>query len=124
MDKAADPGRAASYGTRNWYTCEACSVIVLTEDKEDGVTPFFLPCVATEGCPGMMKSGVYRGPLGGKEAIPIRPHYVWRKPTASEYAVMSPPMKRHVDQGGLDIYPLAPIDLRTLAPRPDTGRLQ
>lgn len=116
--RAAPPSRAKSYGTRNAYKCEACGGLIITQDIEEGVTPFLLPCVATSGCMGMMKSACYRGPLGGPDAIPLRPHYVWRKPTPKEYAKLSKQMKHHVDQGGLDIYPLDPIDVNTVPPRP------
>ena len=37
--KGEADSRAKSYGTRNAYTCEKCSKVVITEDMEEGVTP-------------------------------------------------------------------------------------
>jgi len=90
---------------RNSYQCTTCHGIVFTEDKDDGVTPFMLGCRATDGCGGTMESAFYRLP---DQAAKVRPHYVWRKPTAKEYAALTTAMKAHIDQGGLDLYPLGP----------------
>ena len=39
----------------------------------------------------------------------IRPHYIWRRPTKDEYALMNTGMKEHIDMGGLEMYPNPPI---------------
>lgn len=111
--KAKAKTRAEAYGKRNAYTCEKCAKVVITEDLEEGVTPFLIGCLATEGCMGMMRSACYR--VTGPE---IRPHYHWRKPTKQEYKAMSKPMKQHIDQGGLEIYPVVNVEPRSLKPRP------
>jgi len=90
---------------RNSYQCITCKGIIFTEDQDKGVTPFMLECRATAGCGGEMHSAFYRLP---EMAAQVRPHYVWRKPTPKEYAEMRPEMKEHIDNGGLEIYPLAP----------------
>jgi hypothetical protein len=99
--------RAESYGTRNVYTCEDCGGIIVTQDIEDGVTPFGIACRATDGCQGLMQSGAYN--RSSLSAIPIRPHFVWRKPTPEEYAASSKAMQDHFDHGGLEMYPLPPV---------------
>lgn len=91
---------------RNSYQCTTCGGIVFTEDRDEGVTPFMMGCRATDGCDGTMESAFYRLP---DQAAKVRPHYVWRKPTAEEYAAMSSAMKTHIDQGGLDLHPLGPV---------------
>lgn len=85
-------------GKRNSYTCEECGVMVITQDMDEGVTPFMIKCRGTDGCEGHSLSGMY-----GK--LPeVRPHFIWRKPTPEEYLKMGRGMKEHVDKGGLEIY--------------------
>lgn len=93
---------------RNSYQCTICQGIIFTEEKDEGVTPFMLPCLATSECDGEMHSAFHRLP---EQAARVRPHYEWRKPTPEEYAVMGPNMKTHIDNGGLEIYPMSPLPL-------------
>lgn len=90
---------------RNSYQCTTCRGIVFTEDAAVGVTPFMMGCRASDGCTGTMESAFYNLP---EQAALVRPHYVWRKPTREEYDKMNRPMKMHIDQGGLELYPLGP----------------
>jgi hypothetical protein len=83
----------------NQYTCQKCGKATITIDRDEGVTPFMLICRATQGCGGASYSSMYQRVSGV-------PTYEWRKPTAAEYAAYSPDMRHHVDQGGLDIYPI------------------
>ena len=39
-------------------------------------------------------------------------------PLAAEYKAMSKPMQQHVDQGGLEIYPVVNVEPRSIKPRP------
>lgn len=86
--------------TRNKYTCRLCGKHIITEDRDEGTTPFMIDCKATKGCPGTMQSAFYR--VTGDEP----PTFIWRKPTRGEYKRAHPAMRQHFDQGGLDLHPL------------------
>lgn len=100
------PRATSTKGTakRNAYTCQTCGKTVITEDADEGTTPFMLGCRATPGCSGMAQSHFYRGPTVESDKAAS---FVWRKPTAAEYKKSSRGMKQHFDMGGLDIYPIA-----------------
>jgi hypothetical protein len=85
----------------NRYRCEKCHKSIVTVDRDEGVTPFMLNCRRTPGCSGQMTSRFYQ-----VESVWGPPTFEWRKPTKKEYKRMSPAMKQHIDQGGLDIYPI------------------
>lgn len=112
MKAAQGATRAKSYGRDNAYVCDRCRGVIFTRDMEEGVTPFMLPCLADVACIGLMASKMYRVPAG------VVPHYQWRKPTAEEYARMTVSSRRHIDQGGLEIYAATMLDPATVRPRP------
>lgn len=85
-------------GARNIYACNKCGKTIVTEDLDEGVTPFMILCRATKDCNGFMLSKMY--PKG----INKDPDYVWRKPTKQEYKKASAARKNHYDRGGLDIF--------------------
>ena len=84
-------------GKCNSYRCDTCKKIIVTVDRDDGVTPFMLGCRATKNCGGMMQSAMYTD-------WRRNPTFEWRKATPEEYAKASPGMKEHFDMGGLDIH--------------------
>lgn len=47
-------------GARNIYTCDKCHGHVVTQDADQGTTPFMMPCKATPDCGGRMTSSMYR----------------------------------------------------------------
>jgi hypothetical protein len=87
-------------GARNRYTCDTCTRHIITEDRDVGVTPFTLRCLATPNCKGTMRSSFYRGEEDGT------PTYEWRKSTPEELVKASPAARDHYIQGGLEIYPI------------------
>jgi hypothetical protein len=87
-------------GQLNRYTCEVCGGNVVTIDNDDGCTPFMIGCRATLRCKGMMASACYRNVTGV-------PSFEWRKPTFTEFRKMSRGMQDHIEQGGLDLFPLS-----------------
>lgn len=89
--------------TLNRYTCKKCEGSIVTQDLDDGVTPMFIGCRATDDCDGTMASSMYRSVTGS-------PDYVWRKLTKAEYMAASVAMKQHVDLGGLEIFPVQEAD--------------
>lgn len=98
--KATAPARPRyPVGKLNRYDCQTCDGLIITIDRDKGVTPFALACRATSGCRGDMFSSFYQGATG-------KPTFEWRKPTPVEYAAGSVGMRAHFDQGGLDLYPI------------------
>lgn len=64
---------------KNVYTCQACAGVVVTIDRDDGVTPFSIRCRAAEKCDGLMYSTFYQ--VGKK---PLVPQYEWFRPDDEE----------------------------------------
>ena len=95
---------------RNAYSCLQCGGTIVTEDRDEGTTPFMVGCKYKSGCQGMMQSHFYRGKIVESDH-PAQ--FIWRKPTPQEYKKSTRAMKQHFDMGGLNIY--APADDRTKA---------
>jgi hypothetical protein len=108
MDKRDAPKKHIEGGCvmaglgRNCYTCRACGGHVITEDREEGTTPFMIDCHAKKGCEGPMYSACYRGDFVNSDEPAT---FIWRKPTREEYRRANSFMKHHFDQGGLYLYP-------------------
>lgn len=80
----------------NGYRCEACRGRWLTVDLNEGVTPMFSPCFATEGCRGRAVSlGYPPGPPPGDMPLLIE----WYAPANTRG--LSYEAKDHVNKGGL-----------------------
>lgn len=88
--------------THNAYICAKCEGRIITEDRDEGTTPFLIGCKVTKGCDGTMRSLLYRG-VQAHEPVT----FIWRKPTRAEYVAAPAAMKEHFDNGGLDLYPNA-----------------
>lgn len=83
-------------GQRNIYMCASCGHGFVSEDVDDGVTPFATPCLHP-GCGGFAQSFFYRAP---QEALArVNPALEWYRPTAVE--LLTPAVRDHVDKGGL-----------------------
>lgn len=85
----------------NRYVCRACGGSVVTVDRVEGVTPFYLDCYATKGCNGPMMSSFYR-----VEGDPT-PTFEWYRPGKAERKGLDPATREHVKLGGLLIRPIA-----------------
>lgn len=79
----------------NRYVCRACGGSVVTVDRAEGVTPFYLDCYATEGCGGPMMSSFYR--VDGTP-LPVLEFY---SPDKAERKRLDVPTREHVRLGGL-----------------------
>jgi hypothetical protein len=83
----------------NGYLCGTCGKSYATVDLDPGVTPSFMSCFKTEGCPGRCVSmGYPEGPppLG----IPVLIQFY--KPSEEEFKkIKHPVLKDHVARGGL-----------------------
>jgi hypothetical protein len=93
------PKPAGFKGKRNLYACNTCRQYIVTIDVDEGVTPAFLSCKAMKGCPGTMGSAWYRMPAWAHEGV----DFEWYRPTGKAYAKLSKAMRKHVDDGGLDL---------------------
>ncbi len=78
----------------NIYSCLKCNWNMLSEDIDEGVTPFMMPC----RCGGDMYSNFYKI----DKAYQYHPADIkWYKPTNEEISKLTKEMKEHVDNGGL-----------------------
>lgn len=92
-------------GDVNGYRCKTCGQITTTVHVDQGVTPMFLACRATEGCDGTAVSFGYQAPA---DRLPA-PSFEWYRPTGRELARMSAAMVDHVAQGGLVLRPVTKL---------------
>ncbi len=69
----------------NHYTCPDCGGITITQEMDDGVTPFMLRCRVHDrlvdgaqipGCYGLAESGFYRGSQDPTQ----QPHVIFYRP--------------------------------------------
>lgn len=84
----------------NGYTCHHCGEVTMTYHVDEGVTPMFLTCRATEGCTGRAVSMMYPpAPFPGELAA--LPRWEWYRPSPRAAKRMNPAMRDHVRRGGL-----------------------
>jgi hypothetical protein len=87
-------------GEVNGWACEDCGQTTYCIHVDDGVTPFYLGCRATEGCEGMAKSMFYpSGPVPDYALDKLA--FEWYMPDAEERAGLKPEVREHVEKGGL-----------------------
>jgi hypothetical protein len=91
-----------SQGKKNIYTCGECAGVIVTVDRDEGVTPFMLGCRATEGCGKMMQSSFY---MVNQD---LEPTHEWFRPEDLEAYLVEEvderdrvAMRDHIEQGGL-----------------------
>jgi hypothetical protein len=84
-------------GRPNGYICSTCDKGYLCIDIDEGTTPMFSPCFATEGCKGQAVSMGY--PEGEPPAYLGEPIIHWVKPDKD--AVLPEGIRQHVERGGL-----------------------
>lgn len=95
-------------GGVNVYRCDVCGKATVTQDRDEGTTPFMIQCRATPNCKGSMQSSLYRVDQT------LTPSLVFIKPNPAELAnylkTQSPrfreAIKQHVRMGGLLDVPL------------------
>lgn len=96
-------------GSINAWKCDTCGGLTVAIHADEGVTPMWLACRRTPGCPGNAVSAGYPPP-------PIPPHILdllaweWFRPTAQQVRRMkrtNPEMAAHIERGGLDLRLLA-----------------
>lgn len=82
-------------GDVNQYTCKDCGEKITTVNADEGTTPMFIGCRASDECKGLMASEWYRVPQT------LVPGFVWYTPDANELAELDGASRGHVKQGGL-----------------------
>lgn len=90
----------------NAYICQTCSGVIVTVDRDEGVTPMFLRCRATKDCGGQMVSCMYR--VKETMANPPEPTYEWYAPNRAERRRLTSGMRDHIERGGLLIREITP----------------
>lgn len=83
----------------NGYLCDTCESGFLSIDVDEGTTPMFSPCFATEGCEGQAHSMGY--PAGPPPEVLGDPIIMWYKPDPSEYNTLDPELIIYAERGGL-----------------------
>lgn len=104
--RAGRSGTAPDLPRENGYICAKCRKPTMTVDVDEGVTPMFLGCRATEGCDGMAQSMMY--PKGERPKHLPAPAFEWYKPTRKEVEATEaeyPGSIQHWEQGGLFLRP-------------------
>lgn len=104
--KAGRRGQDNPLPRENAYVCAKCCKPTVTVDVDEGVTPMFIGCRATEGCDGMAQSMMY--PKHDRPAHIPAPTFEWYKPTEAEAAEADkeyPGSLEHWKQGGLFMRP-------------------
>jgi hypothetical protein len=90
-------------GKHNIYRCERCGHVVITIDREKGVTPMFLSCKRSDRqCSGTMASEGYPA-----VAEMFRPTHEWYMPDTLEGLETS--TRYHVEHGGLLLREIEPV---------------
>jgi hypothetical protein len=85
-------------GKRNIYLCESCGHGFVSEDIDQGTTPFTMPCLHP-GCGQRAYSMLYAAPQ--VVLSKIRPALEFYKPTEVELVGKNDWVKDHVKHGGL-----------------------
>ncbi len=78
----------------NAYICEDLHITV-TNDKDEGTTPFMIPCPV---CNSAATSRMYK--VNNKNEN-LKPTHEWYKPEPKEWDLLSDNAIEHVKQGGL-----------------------
>lgn len=83
----------------NGYICGKCDKGYLSVDLDEGGTPAFTQCYATEGCDGIAASMGY--PEGEPPKTLGQPTIEWYKPDPRDYNTLSAEEIIHAERGGL-----------------------
>ncbi len=102
-------------GMKNIYLCQDCGRGHVSQDVDDGVTPFMTTCLA---CAGTAVSMLYRARQEMLAEIPAAQE--WYRPKAAELAAPPAHTQAHVDKGGL-ISRTKPLPLNPSWPRAKAG---
>lgn len=106
-------------GKFNIYDCKKCGGVTVTQDVDDGVTPFMIGCRAKGlgRCKEFAQSRFYRVTPedvdfhGGAQ-------WEWYRPSPQALRGMGDEMFRHVARGGLDLRSIKPRCARCQADAP------
>ena len=91
----------------------ACDGITYAIHVDDGVTPMFLGCRATEGCSGTGVSLMYPAPPVPKHVLDAVA-WEWYRPIGRELVELNEGEAQYVKNGGLLIRPLTDAGLELL----------
>lgn len=105
-------------GNVNVYSCEDCGKYIVTIDRDLGIAPYLIDCVATPACKGVMRSALYRiipwiAALGH-----LTPAWEWYKPDPAVAERLNKKNQDLLRRGGLL---LRPIPQKELPPHDPTA---
>jgi hypothetical protein len=89
-------------GEINGWRCADCGAHTYVVHVDDGVTPMFLACRATEGCKGTGVSLMYSRPPVPQHVIDAV-EWEWFRPQDRAVRRMEAGMRDHIKRGGLDL---------------------
>ena len=102
-------------GQKNIYLCQDCGRGHVSQDIDNGVTPFMTACLT---CNGTAVSMLYRAPQELLAEIPAAQE--WYRPKPAELGALPPHARAHVDKGGL-ISRTKPVPVNPSWPRGKAG---
>lgn len=83
-------------GKKNVYLCKDCGHGYVSQDVDDGVTPFNADCL---NCAGMAQSCFYKIP---QDFLAFHaPAVEWYAPSEEDLKALLPMTRAHCDKGGL-----------------------
>lgn len=83
-------------GKKNIYLCQVCGHGFVSQDADEGTTPFMSPCL---NCPAMAHSMMYAAPQ--EMLADMEPAVIWYLPPFIERARLSDSVRAHIQNGGL-----------------------
>lgn len=89
-------------GAVNAWKCDRCGRLTVAVHIDEGVTPMFLACRASEGCEGRAISVGYPPPPVPEHVLK-RLAFEWYRPSDRWARRQSPAMAEHIARGGLVI---------------------
>ena len=95
---------SAPAGAVNAWRCRECGAFTVAVHRDEGVTPMFLACRATPGCPGRAVSLGY--PSGPRPASIPAPAWEWYRPDGKDLRRQNAAMRNHIANGGLALRPI------------------
>jgi len=90
-------GIAKSKGKKNVYACPSCGHGFVSQDVDEGVTPFMTECINPRCEGGMAQSFMYNIPQ--EYLANFKPAVEWYKPPV--VLNLTPGEAQHVESGGL-----------------------
>lgn len=113
MNSQESLNQMKNQGRINGWGCEECGEYTYVIHVDEGTTPFYLGCRATERCSGLGKSLFYPN-TPPPQRVKDQVKWEWYKPKRKEYNSLSKDVMDHVDRGGVLIRDLTEAGRKAL----------